>query len=173
MSKEVVSTVLLSLMAERVATLWLEGSETTHTAKGNPPGYMMKGVLPPTSDKSRETKGPFQKLLQRINKRKRFLLPRKKLYIRRKRKKGPVKKYEEKARKDPKRVKKRPGGAKSWSYYNDRKDWKADHKKRKDTSKKEYEKSDKGKKTRKDYYDKNKIKIKQKNKMKPKKGGER
>ena len=172
MSKEVVSSALLTIMAERVATLWLEGGDELHTAKGNGNGYMQKGVLPPASDRSKKTKGPFQKLLQRINKRKKHLLPKKKLYIRRKRKKGPVKKYEEKARKSPKRVKKRPGGASGWDYYNGRKDWKQDHKERKDTSKKNYEQSDKGKRTRSKYYEKHKTKLKQKNKMKPKNGGE-
>lgn len=156
MESSLISNALFRSIVVRVASAYLEEDEdtATHTAD------MSNGVLPTSGQRQKKTRGKFKNDLRKKTKRTKGRdNPKKKRNQRRKRKRGPVKKYEERARNNPKKVERKPsGGARSWSDYSKDKDWSADNKKRKDTSKADYEKSEKGKRTRKKYYEKNKNK---------------
>ena len=154
-----VSNALFRSLVVRVASAYLgEDGETTHTAD------MSNGVLPTSQNRQKQTRNPFKSELRKKRKRTKGKdNPRKKRRIDKLRNRNTVKKYEERARANPKKVERKPsGGARSWADYKKDHDWSADHKKRKDTSKSDYEKSEKGKKTRKKYYEKNKNKMKNK-----------
>lgn len=154
-----VSNALFRSLVVRVASAYLEeDGETTLTAD------MSNGVLPTSGQRQKKTKGKFKMDLRKDRKRTKGRdNPKKKRKMKKLRKRGPVKKYEDRARKNPKKVERKPsGGARGWTDYKKDHDWSADHKKRKDTSKSDYERSEKGKKTRKKYYEKNKNKMKNK-----------
>jgi len=119
------------------------------------------GVLPTTAQKQKKTRAKF-----RIELKKKWLRlkGRMKRQIKRllkiKRKKTPKKKYEEKARKNPQKVERKPaGGATSWSDYKDKSDYKEQNSKREQKDrKKKWEDTPQAKKTRKRYEEKRKHK---------------
>ena len=154
MENNLISNALFRSLVVRVASAYLEEDEETALTAD-----MSNGVLPTSGDRQKKTKGKFK--MDRIKEylRKPIKKTKEKIRNRRKRKRTPRQKYEEKARQNPKKVERKPsGGARSWSDYKKDYDWSPDHKKRKDTSKADYEKSEKGKRTRKKYYEKNKNK---------------
>ena len=157
MRDNLVSNALFRSLVVRVASIYLGEDEdtTTHTAD------MSNGVLPTSGQRQKNTKGKFKMDLRKDRKRTKGRdNPKQKRRMKIKRKRGPVKKYEERARANPKKVERKPsGGARSWSDYSKDKDWSADHKKRKD-QKSKWEQTPQAKKTRKKYYEKNKNKQK-------------
>lgn len=156
MENNLISNALLRSLAIRVAHLWLEEEDgNSHIAD------MSNGVLPTSQNRQKKTKGKFKMDMRKKYKRRKGIKKKKvKKEKRIKRKRGPYRKYEERARKEPKKVERKPsGGARSWGDYKKDYDWSEHHRKQK-SNKQKYETSAKGRKTRQKYYQKTKNRQK-------------
>ena len=159
MRDNLVSNALFRSLVVRVANAYLEEDEdtATHTAD------MSNGVLPTSGNRQRKTKPPLRtQNKKKYNRTKGRLKPKSRVRMKRLRRKGPAKKYIQKTRETPERVKRRDSGGKNDpSNYKKDYDWSEDNKKRK-KYKKKWEQKQKAKQTRKKNYEKNKNKVKNK-----------
>ena len=155
-----ISNLLFRSLSVRVATRWLNGEDVT--TEGYPrSANMSNGVLPTSGDKQRKSKPPLSIERKKDYKRtKGRLKPKSRRRMKKLRRRGPVKKYEDRARKNPDKIERRPsGGKRDVTEYKKDYDWAEDHKKRK-KQKSDWETTPQAKKTRKKNYEKNKNKAK-------------